>query len=1204
MSLKERMAALQRGAAPSASPAAPAPAPFVGAANASLASAAAAPQEISAASPATSPVKPPVPGKLSAERRNIAFVDAALGGSGTPPPVLGAKPAPTRSATAESKGTTEDHALEGQKSAAPIDKSEGDDGAALDTNADTEAVPIASTDENEASAPASAAAVADETAPPAAAPDDKGEATALSPEEEEAQRRAAIAQRMARLGGQRVGAVPGGMGMFGRPPPAPTASKPVAPAAVPESETEAATAVGSIDTAPEPKSAVEEAEAVQASMPSAPVTAPIAEAETAGDEGQKDGSSPSGGDLQATASAPMEEQSQKLLAVPRRAGPPRRKKGPAPSPTSTLPAAAVPSAAAEEQDQTQVENEEQSAVEQPADAPEVDAAPELSLPAQDEHLASLEAEPVVDQNLSTQEPRSVPAPESDVAVPPPEVTKPSIDDVEEPTTEAVPAQAESLVGTEQDAEEISAPQPSADTAELEAEEEDEEPAPIVENRRSSIIPPRPSSIPPIPPVRPPSVPIPVTSPPPPAARPPIPPTSPAPPVPAVRDFTQASATAGGADEETAGQDEPAPAPRAPPAGLVRPQAKMGITVPLSEAEEAEADKYEAEAEAAAGTVSQAPIAAVDAGAAPDAAHVEAHAEEAAAPAELTEEEQEAQRRAAIARRMAALGGQRMGALPGLANFGAPMPRRTTPKPATGGEEGHDADEAAPAQQEQSETDSAADGAAGSGSALRKAAGQSPVPGGVAIPGLVPAFLPRPSSVVQEPEDAQPEQVVRLASPPPVPISPAPPLPRVSSPPVRDIAASRSSTLNVSESGSISRPSSTRPVIPVGLPPPPPSAAAPPPPPPPAAAQDDDDEEEADEEYGLGQDHTELSPPVRSDSIPAAPMSPPPPPPPGKTPPPPARSPMPIPTNQPPPPPLPSAPLAPALTPAPVVNMSEGHPRRQGSGIVSGKQNARDLDLMPSSRWWRRGGLQNLPPSLAGRNDAVTRVEEQVFSSSDGSVRHVVTVHVLFQDYSQTVVDLDYVDDDADETQTDLSQRHLFPPVPPDANALIQWHQQIGAPIAAQAEQLISSKNPQIVGDGSAYALPASLIAASPVRALGPIGASFGAPILHQAGPTVLEQGPDEIRPGDVLVLFGTEFKGKKAALSTYHHTFGSAREPAFAVLVENESKKNRLRVAIQSVASGGKKGGGGVEEVSLRMDDLRAGVLKVFRVAPAQGWLE
>ncbi len=60
---------------------------------------------------------------------------------------------------------------------------------------------------------------------------------------------------------------------------------------------------------------------------------------------------------------------------------------------------------------------------------------------------------------------------------------------------------------------------------------------------------------------------------------------------------------------------------------------------------------------------------------------EAAPEAEAEPVELTEEEQEAQRRANLARRMAALGGQRIGAFPGMAPppiMGAPMPARKAP----------------------------------------------------------------------------------------------------------------------------------------------------------------------------------------------------------------------------------------------------------------------------------------------------------------------------------------------------------------------------------------------------------------------------------------------------------------------------------------------------------------------------------------------
>lgn len=82
----------------------------------------------------------------------------------------------------------------------------------------------------------------------------------------------------------------------------------------------------------------------------------------------------------------------------------------------------------------------------------------------------------------------------------------------------------------------------------------------------------------------------------------------------------------------------------------------------------------------------------------------------------------------------------------------------------------------------------------------------------------------------------------------------------------------------------------------------------------------------------------------------------------------------------------------------------------------------------------------------------------------------------------------------------------------------------------------------------------------------------------------MEQIQEEIKPGDIVACFNSDFKGKKG-LTPYHLTLGSKMEPTLAVVIENEAKKNKLKCVLQSTQEGGKVKG--PEEVSLRMDDLK-----------------
>lgn len=98
---------------------------------------------------------------------------------------------------------------------------------------------------------------------------------------------------------------------------------------------------------------------------------------------------------------------------------------------------------------------------------------------------------------------------------------------------------------------------------------------------------------------------------------------------------------------------------------------------------------------------------------------------------------------------------------------------------------------------------------------------------------------------------------------------------------------------------------------------------------------------------------------------------------------------------------------------------------------------------------------------------------------------------------------------------------------------------------------------------------------------------------------MLERGPDPTpRPGDIVVLAqGAEFKGKRSVgLGSYHDTY---KGTCAAVVVEWDGKKRRVKV-VGVLPKGG--AGGAVEETTLRLDDVKAGVVRCVRVPPV-AWL-
>lgn len=591
-------------------------------------------------------------------------------------------------------------------------------------------------------------------------------------------------------------------------------------------------------------------------------------------------------------------------------------------------------------------------------------------------------------------------------------------------------------------------------------------------------------------------------------------------------------------------------------------------------------------------------------------------------AELASEQEAAAWRAAIARRMAALGGQRMGGLPPI--IGAPMPpgcKGTLKEPETcdSADDPHVA---------------ASTPGAVSDDALAPAAPgipRGPPVGGMAIPGMtkhqrqgesdpqshVSTFKDRGSYKSSEVKHELVVLAERTGGPPMKPTSPAPipkgvPYPSISPPPH---PPSSVITTNAGEMTDITgRQSSIRPPIP--------SVA------PPAAPRVSHDAQQSGEgslmiasvDAGTVQDHVEqvaiacltshnhtASPPViTSTPLPRDPT----------------RAPRSV---------TPSASFPPGAQlsdelPAASTAEAETQLNRGGIGREQGAasitrhiksdsatagSSARNLDLAPASKWWRKIPLE-LPPTLESRTDAICSLDHQ-------PGRGYATIQILFDDYSITVIQASWLDEanDPTDSQTILKQTYKFPPPKPSEDEMRSWTQNVGVEVAKEALLAVTSKTQTTVLPSS-YALTARFVAASQ-RALPPVGSSFGATVLSQVGSTILDRGSDDVvRAGDVVQLQGANFKGKKG-LGSYHVVYGSPPAPdssevnkhstVFGVVVEVDTKKHRWRVVTTSNAANTSSKPTSspvtVEEIGLRMDDLRAGVVKVMRVVPRAGpWIQ
>ena len=1160
MSLKERMAALQRNEAAAAD-----------------------------AAPQLKP-KPSVPGKIGAERRNVALQGMGLAPGAAVPVRKSSVGSGTAAEEAASEPTADQSVSQQDDNAEPAEEQSRDQ---LDD-------PATSTETGTSEE-------AQETAEKSGEPKE-----ALTEEEQEAERRAAIAKRMAALGARRMG---GGQSPFGAP--------------APPNRTKTASSVASAEgTTSEPG----------ISLPSEPVAA----VPSSNEETKEAALSPSG---ENEAADPLSSAGQdaseepKVLAVPRRTAAPRKRK---PVPQAAPAAAAAAGATAVAVGTAAVAEESDAAP--PAADPESEAPQDVTESTNDATEHSDAAVAIAAEETTTKPDDPVEAvtashdetehegvrgahlasgaEEANAALTQPEPT--SEQQLEsDPEIAENQRELEEYLRGEGFYEESAQHEPEPETATAAAAVDDHDHAPAADtaveaepaHAAESVVEsvPREDVTSPKPPSRPPST------------RPPVPRTN-LPPPPSAAEHE---------DISLARMQSPPPVSMSRRGSAIPPVPTSSLPTPMEaagdEADDPATDAVqEDEEEATTGPVLAAPrprmaiptqdpddeelLAAADTPAAVQDTHEasEAAPEEEQQPEELTEEEQEAQRRANLARRMAALGGQRIGAFPGMAPppiMGAPMPARKAPVQAS----------------DETEEDAAAQSQVDQDAPLSPSRG--PPRGGMAIPGLtaVPGMNAQQAEGdalerAKSPGAASIDAPARLASPPPVPTSP-PPKPMSPPPPARPLPSAGDATsppslppgrpsstvpmANLDEAirsaspanSSLGRRTSMKPPVPQGM-----SAHS------------------RDSSTAGGHDAAEdrelaTSPPPLPTSPPPLPVSPPP-----------------RPSSRAPPLPghggvpprrqgssasyasygagesnvsaVPSATTTPAAEqqPAPMVTpRTEASlpptPAAAPSNIsVGARQSSRDLDLMPSSRWWRHGlNPLRLPPTVAGRPDAILYADTSL-NADTGVQVHKADIYMLFEDYSTTVISLSFQDDDLDETHTSLSQRHNFPPAKPSVSDLKQWSSSIGSAVAKMASDASKQSNAP-VGDGSPRAFVQAILSSIP-SALPPVGSSLGAPILTQVGPTVMDAAGDEVRPGDVVSCTQADFRGKKG-LAPYHMTLGSQSDPTTGIVIEVEAKKNKLRCIVQSPNN--KKGL--PDELSLRLDDLKSGIVKVFRIAPRQGWV-
>ncbi|KAK7681647.1 hypothetical protein QCA50_015381 [Cerrena zonata] len=169
-----------------------------------------------------------------------------------------------------------------------------------------------------------------------------------------------------------------------------------------------------------------------------------------------------------------------------------------------------------------------------------------------------------------------------------------------------------------------------------------------------------------------------------------------------------------------------------------------------------------------------------------------------------------------------------------------------------------------------------------------------------------------------------------------------------------------------------------------------------------------------------------------------------------------------------------------------------------------------------------------------------------------------------------------------------------PPPPPtdvqlSADDLMALWGRVGVQIHEVAATLFDKSKKSLIGDGSYTGFIDAALSHVPNALRPSTSDSFGYLIYSQAGPSVQRRASD-IMPGDIIVLQDAKLKGHKG-IQIYHQNVG-AGEPVVAIVADFETKKSKVKVfqANQHV------GHQSVESTSYRLEDLKSGTVKVFRV--------
>ncbi|KAJ3890659.1 hypothetical protein GG344DRAFT_49027 [Lentinula edodes] len=150
---------------------------------------------------------------------------------------------------------------------------------------------------------------------------------------------------------------------------------------------------------------------------------------------------------------------------------------------------------------------------------------------------------------------------------------------------------------------------------------------------------------------------------------------------------------------------------------------------------------------------------------------------------------------------------------------------------------------------------------------------------------------------------------------------------------------------------------------------------------------------------------------------------------------------------------------------------------------------------------------------------------------------------------------------------------------------------VGVQVCEVATTLFEKSKKVLIGDGTYQGFIDATLREVP-NAAPMTGQEYGYLVYMQSGASV-QKRTSEILPGDIAWMHEAKFKGHKG-LQTYSQSVGS-EVPLVGVVGEFEAKKFKIRVFQANQHVGQQT----VETVSYRLEDLKSGQVKIFRVLEA-----